>query len=179
MPYRLRRLLPLCLVVGICFLGSGSAGAGPTPDCSTQVNDTPAKLLPCITKSDLVQHMQNFQAIADANPGPDGHPSRNSGEPGYLASVMYVKQLMDTAGYSTTIQTYHFPYFAFEGIPTMSEVSPTARDFVMNVDFDAGRAGGVSTAPVQPVGGIIIPPSATPSSTSGLTPADFASFTAR
>ena len=29
--------------------------------------------------------MQAFQEIADANPGPDGHPSRNSGEPGYLA----------------------------------------------------------------------------------------------
>src|SRR5262249_56590183 len=53
----------------------------------------------------------------------------------------------------------------------------TARDFVMNVDFDAGRAGGVSTAPVQPIAGIIIPPSATPSSTSGCKPADFASFT--
>ena len=32
--------------------------------------------------------MQAFQAIADANPSPaDGHPSRNSGEPGYKASV--------------------------------------------------------------------------------------------
>jgi hypothetical protein len=31
---------------------------------------------------DLWKHMQEFQAIADANPGPDGHPSRNSGEPG-------------------------------------------------------------------------------------------------
>jgi peptidase M28-like protein/PA domain-containing protein len=178
MPYRLRRLVPLCLVVGICFLGSASAGAGPTPSCSTQVNDTPGKLLPCITTSDLTNHMQNFWDIALANPGPDGHPSRNSGEPGYLASVMYVKQLMDAAGYTTTIQTYHFPYFAFQGIPTMSEVSPTAQDFTMNVDFTAGRAGGISTAPVQPVGGIIIPPSATPSSSSGCTPADFASFTA-
>ena len=44
--------------------------------------------------------MQEFQAIADANPGPDGHPSRNSGEPGYLASALYVKQQMEDAGYN-------------------------------------------------------------------------------
>jgi hypothetical protein len=32
---------------------------------------------------DLWNHMKAFQAIADANPSPaDGHPSRNSGEPG-------------------------------------------------------------------------------------------------
>jgi hypothetical protein len=31
--------------------------------------------------------MQAFQAIADANPGLDGHPSRNSGELGYLKSA--------------------------------------------------------------------------------------------
>src|SRR5262249_48783899 len=143
MAYRLRRLVPLCLVVGICFLGSGSAGAAPPPDCSTQVNDTPGTLLPCITKQDLMNHMQNFSDIAVANPGPDGHPSRNSGEPGYLASVLYVKQLMDAGGYTTTIQTYQFPYFSFQGIPTMSEASPTPQDFTMNVDFTPGRAGGI------------------------------------
>ena len=38
--------------------------------------------------------MQAFQAIANANPGPDGHPSRNSGEPGYKASADYVARLM-------------------------------------------------------------------------------------
>ena len=57
-----------------------------------RVNDTPDKLLPCIQTEDLWPHMQAFQAIANANPGPDGHPSRNSGEPGYKASVDYVAQ---------------------------------------------------------------------------------------
>jgi hypothetical protein len=52
--------------------------------------------------------MQNFQAIADANPGADGHPSRNSGEPGYKASVDYVAKVMKAAGCNVTIQTYHF-----------------------------------------------------------------------
>ena len=43
--------------------------------------------------------MQQFQAIATAIPGADGHPSRNSGEPGYKASVDYVARLMKQAGY--------------------------------------------------------------------------------
>jgi len=46
-----------------------------------------------------------FQTIADDNPSPaDGHPSRNSGEPGYKASADYVANLMKAAGYNVTIQ---------------------------------------------------------------------------
>jgi hypothetical protein len=71
--------------------------------------------------------MQAFQAIADANPGPDGHPSRNSGEPGYWKSVQYVAGLMTDAGYDVTIQPYTFLYYAYTSVPTMSEASPTAR----------------------------------------------------
>ena len=88
MPHRVRRLVPLCIAVGICFFATASASAKTAGTCDTQVNDTAAKLLPCITTSDLMNHMQQFEHIAVANPGPDGHPSRNSGEPGYLASVM-------------------------------------------------------------------------------------------
>ena len=168
----------MCIAVGICVFATASARAKTAGTCDTQVNDTAAKLLPCITTSDLMNHMQQFEDIAVANPGPDGHPSRNSGEPGYLASVMYVKNLMDAAGYTTHIQQYTFPYFAFKAIPAMSEVSPTVQTFTLGVDFDAGQAAGVSTAPVQPAGGIQIPPGPTASSSSsGCTAGDFSGFT--
>ena len=177
MPHRLTRLVPL-IVVAFALAGTTNANAAKQAGCDSQVNDSAATLLPCITKADLTGYMNDFWQIALDNPGPDGHPSRNSGEPGYLASVMYVKNLMDQWGYDTTIQTYTFPYFSYVGTPTMSEVTPAAHDFVLNVDFSAGQAAGVSTAPVQPVGGIILPPTPTPSSTSGCTSADFAGFTA-
>jgi Zn-dependent M28 family amino/carboxypeptidase len=94
------------------------------------VNDTPSKLLPCITTDDLWNHMKKFQAIADANPSPaDGHPSRNSGEPGYKASADYVAQVMKDAGYNVTIQQYTFTYYAYTGIPAFSQTSPTPQDF--------------------------------------------------
>src|SRR5262245_36138742 len=70
-------LLSLCVLVG---LSAPASGATSSSGCESRVNDTARKLVPCITTDDLWNHMQAFQAIADANPGADGHPSRNSGE---------------------------------------------------------------------------------------------------
>ena len=125
-----------------------------------------------------MNHMTNFQAIADANLGPDGHASRNSGEPGYKASADYVAQVMTQAGYDVHIQTYKFNYFAYAGVPTLSEVSPIAHDYAVTTDFNPGQSTGTANASLQPAGGIIIPPTPTSSSTSGCTAADFSGFTA-
>lgn len=144
--------------------------------CANRVNDTPRKLLPCIRTEDLWRHMRAFQAIADANPGPDGHPSRNSGEPGYKASADYVAKLMRQAGYHVTIQTYKFFYFAFSGVPTFREVSPTSHDFTVVNDWNPGQSTGSAAAALQPAGGIVIPPTPSPSSASGCAATDFNGF---
>ena len=178
MAHRLRLVGPLCVVVAVGLVTTMNASASKKVDCSTQVNDTAAKLLPCITKSDLINHMQAFEDLAIANPGPDGHPSRNSGEPGYWASVQYVANLMQQAGYDVTIQPYTFLYYAYKSIPTLSEVSPTAADFVLNSDWTPAQSTGTTTAAIQPAGGIILPPTPTPSSSSGCTSADFGGFVA-
>src|SRR2546423_14851516 len=124
--------------------------------------------------------MKQSQAIADANPSPaDGHPSRNSGEPGYKASADYVAQTMRAAGYNVTIQPYTFTYYAYTGIPAFSQTSPTPHDYVLNDEWGPGQSTGtVTNGTVQPAGGIVIPPTATPSSTSGCTASDFSGFTA-
>src|SRR4051812_10509159 len=102
---RLRLALPLCLAVGVLAPMSASAKDPSSAQCDAQVNDTPAKLLPCIQRTDLWNHMKEFQAIANANPSPADHmPSRNSGEPGYKASADYVAQKMRDAGYDVTLQ---------------------------------------------------------------------------
>ena len=186
MPKRRRRrlllwLVPLCMAVAALAPAVGpvaatSALATTSAQCDTQVNDTPSKLLPCIQTDDLWNHMKAFQAIADANPGPDGMPSRNSGEPGYKASADYVAKVMKEAGYNVTIQTYKFFYFAYTGIPVFREISPTAQDFTVSTDWNPGQSRGNTTADLQPAGGIIIPPTPTPSSSSGCTAADFSGF---
>jgi hypothetical protein len=176
-------MVPLSVAV-VALLGAvqavapTSASAISSAACDNQVNDTPDKLVACIQTDDLWNHMKNFQSIADANPGPDGHASRNSGEPGYKASADYVARLMTEAGYDVTIQTYKFFYFAFVGTPTLTQLSPTSHTFKIVDEWNAGQAAGTATADVQPVGGIVIPPTPAPSSASGCTAADFSGFVA-
>jgi Zn-dependent M28 family amino/carboxypeptidase len=176
--FHMRRLALLLLCAGALLIAPASAGAVSSAGCDHRVNDTPGKLIPCIRTADLWAHMRHFQAIADANPGADGHPSRNSGEPGYKASADYVARKMRAAGYNVKIQTYPFDYFSFVGTPQFSEVSPTAHDYALVDEWNPGRSNGSANAAVQPAGGIVIPPTATSSSTSGCTAADFSGFVA-
>lgn len=178
---RHRRLSLLLMVFATALVAAGttapSAAGAPSPaGCANRVNDTPGKLLPCIRTGDLWRHMLAFQAIADAHPGPDGHPSRNSGEPGYKASVDYVAAQMRQAGYDVTIQTYKFFYFAYTAVPTFSEVSPTSHTYTVVTDWNPGQSTGSTTAAIQPAGGIIIPATPSPSSSSGCTSSDFTGF---
>jgi len=173
--------VPMCVAVvallgGVQAVAPTSAMAVSSAECDNRVNDTPDKLVACIQTDDLWTHMKAFQAIADANPGPDGHASRNSGEPGYKASALYVAGLMEAAGYDVTIQTYQFFYFGFVGLPSLAEVSPTAHNYTIVTEWNAGQATGNTTADLQPVGGIVIPPTPAPSSASGCTAADFSGF---
>jgi hypothetical protein len=180
---RLRRLrgwpLPLC-AAALLLLPATTSAAPSSAQCNTRVNDTPAELVECVRQADLMRHLQAFQDIADANPGIDGMPSRNSGEPGYKASVDYVAAAMRKAGYDVSIQTYKFDYYAYAGVPFLREVSPTAHDYVLGVDWGPGQTTGSTPvgALLQPVGGIILPPTPVSSSTSGCTAADFGGFTA-
>jgi Zn-dependent M28 family amino/carboxypeptidase len=163
---------------GLVPLTTNAAQAAAPQACDERVNNTAAKLVECIRTKDLWRHMQAFQKIADTHPGPDGHASRNSGESGYKASVDYVARTMKQAGYNVTIQTYTFAYFAFVGTPVFQQVSPTPHNYVIATDFNAGQAvGTTAAAALQPAGGIVIPPTATSSSTSGCTAADFSGFT--
>lgn len=187
MPQRLRRRLPHSWLVRLCVAVAtlvATVGVAPTSagadtaskHCDFQVNNTPSKLVNCIKKDDLWNHMKAFQAIADANPGPDGMPSRNSGEPGYKASVDYVAKVMRKAGYDVTIQPYKFFYYAYTARPVLREVSPTSHDYVLADEWNPGQSTGSTTADLQPAGGIVVPPTPTPSSASGCTMDDFSSF---
>src|SRR5262252_4461282 len=133
----------LALFPAVVVSASSSSTPPTSAQCLARVNDTPSKLVECVQAADLMSHMQNFEAIAKANPSPaDGHPSRNSGEPGYKASADYVASVMSAAGYNVTIQTYTFTYYAFTGIPAFSQTSPTSADFALNTDWGPGQSTG-------------------------------------
>src|ERR1043166_638965 len=127
------------VVVALGVFAAPSTSAVTASECDTRANDTPSKLIPCIQTADLWNHMKAFQEIAAQNPGPDGHPSRNSGEPGYKASADYVANLMKQAGYNVTIQTYKFDYYAYTGIPSFSANGHT---YVLATDWGPGQSTG-------------------------------------
>jgi len=178
---RPRSWMVLLSVIGLALALSPvpSASAISSAECTARANDTPSKLVECIQEDDLWNHMKKFQAIADANPSPaDGHPSRNSGEPGYKASADYVAKVMEDAGYDVKLQTYKFTYYAYTAEPVFSEVSPNPHTYELAKEWNPGQSTGTANASLQPAGGIIIPPTPTPSSSSGCTMADFSGFTA-
>ncbi|WP_250034526.1 M28 family metallopeptidase [Paractinoplanes maris] len=79
------------LVLG---LATGPAAAAPT---------TALAAAPNISVTSVKAHLSQLQSIATANGGNRAH-----GRPGYLASVTYVKNLLDAAGFTTRQQSFTY-----------------------------------------------------------------------
>lgn len=139
-------------------------------------NNTVRKLTNAVTADGVLEHLEAFQDIADDNGG-----DRAAGRPGYDASVDYVVEQLEAAGYEPTVQEFEFPYF--EENSELIRVSPNPRTFVNGTDFlrntfDSGSPEGTATGSLVPVG-LVIDPSLPPNSnTSGCEAADFAGFPA-
>lgn len=79
------------------------------------------KMTQAVTVDNVHEHLEQLQAIADANDG-----NRGAGTSGYEASARYVEQTLRDAGYTTERQNFSFIY---EEVHTSSleEISPDAR----------------------------------------------------
>ena len=82
-----------------------------------------------VTVAGIQQHLNAFQAIADANLF-DGVPTRESGTAGYLASVDYVVARLEAAGYDPVLQEFEFPFFKNLAAAEFDRVSPDPRVYV-------------------------------------------------
>ncbi|MFC3690573.1 PA domain-containing protein, partial [Aquipuribacter hungaricus] len=102
------------------------------------------------------------QAIADANGG-----NRASDTPGYQASVDYVVQTLEAAGWSAEVEP--FTYDAADVV--LQQLTPTAADFPANPATGTGE--GDVTGTVQAVDINLTAPRA---NSSGCEPEDFAGF---
>lgn len=150
----------------------GSAAALPAQ--ADPNNNTIKKITDAVTPEGVLDHLEEFQAIADE------HGDRAAGRPGYRASVDYVVAQLEAAGYSPQVQEFEFEYA--EENSQLTRLTPS-RTFVNELDFvrntfDSGSPEGTTTAPLVPVG-LVIDPSLPPNSnTSGCEAADFAGFPA-
>ncbi|WP_318244557.1 M20/M25/M40 family metallo-hydrolase [Oerskovia merdavium] len=106
----------------------------------------PAPLEDHVSGAAVMQHLEQLQAIADANGG-----NRAIETPGYEASAAYVEQVLTDAGYTPERQ-----YFSFDDL-NVDELSLTAAGVAVTADVYPAEfapdtpAGGVTGPLVQPV----------------------------
>ncbi|HYP43758.1 MAG TPA: M28 family metallopeptidase [Propionibacteriaceae bacterium] len=152
-------------LTGIATLALGLALVSPV--AATAVDDVNTrKLRSAVTVNGILQHERALQRIANQNGG-----TRASGTPGYQASVDYVAGKLRRAGYSVRLQEFTFPFFRVQAPAQLSQVSPTATEYETSTFTFSGS--GAVTGQLVPTRDIVIPPAATPSSTSGCEPGDF------
>ena len=141
------------------------------PAQAAVVTDT-SKLRNAVTVEGVKQHLAEFQAIATANGG-----NRAAGTPGHAASLAYVQEQLEAAGYKTTVQEFTYDRTNFTGT-SLSRTSPDPDvQYTLGIDyFPMDFTGGDNvTAPVTAVDVNLVGDRA---STSGCEAGDFAGFPA-
>jgi Zn-dependent M28 family amino/carboxypeptidase len=155
----------LLAVAGSVAIAAPAAAGG--NGCAHRTNNTIDKLLECVTVQGVHEHLEAFQAIADANDG-----NRASGSPGYDASADYVQATLERAGYTVQRQEFEFPFYERNADPTFRQVSPTPTSYVYGTDFQDMSLSGSGTPEGLAVAVDV------DGATSGCEDADFAGFAA-
>ena len=148
--------------VALVFAGPAAAGAAPN-------NNNVAKLTKAVTVSGIHDHLEAFQAHADANGG-----NRFAGQPGHDASAQYVYDRARAAGYDVRFQ--EFEYEALEDLSILEKTLPLpVREYSYIEHFIGARTSveGEATGTLVAVD-LKIPP--TGGSTSGCDDADWVGF---
>ena len=140
--------------------------------CERRSNNTLEKLLECVTLGGVREHQAALQEIADANGG-----NRFSGKPGSKASVDYVVERLEAAGYHPIVQPFDHLVFIVLGPSALQQTAPGTVTYVQDTDFatftqsDPGDVTASVTAVDLQLG-------LGNTSTSGCEAADFAGFPA-
>ncbi len=150
-------------LLALAMLGAAPAAlADPASDSD--------KLREAVTLKNIRKHQAALQTIADTNGG-----TRAAGTAGYDQSVDYVVKKLRGAGYSPQLFRFSFDFFRELAPAVLQQVSPNQVDYPTTTMTYSG-SGDVTTG-VTAVD-VIIPPTPTPSSTSGCETSDFAGFPA-
>ena len=169
---RARALAIVALAVA-AVLPAGEALAAPAQaGCDARTNNTYPKLLECVRLSEVRDHQAALQAIADENEG-----NRFSGFAGYNASVDYVVDTLEAAGYDPEVQSFDYLAFEVAGPSALQQTAPSTITYVEDVDFGAITRPIPATSP-RAVTAVDLQLGLGNTSTSGCEAADFAGFPA-
>ena len=157
----------MAAVVSLAF--AGSASAAPPVD-TTALRDA-------VTVDGITEHQAALEAIANANVF-EGVPTRATGTPGHEASVDYVVETMEAAGFQVTEQPFVVDIFFEQSDAVFEQTAPNSVvyprfDGVNGVWYTADFSGdGDRTASAIAVD-FAEPTTVASTSTSGCEPADF------
>jgi Zn-dependent M28 family amino/carboxypeptidase len=165
-----QRVLPVVLVALV--LGAGATSASADPISQSQ------GFRKAVTVGGIREHQLALQQIADANGG-----NRAAGTAGYDASVDYVVERAEAAGYDVSLDEFTYVEAFSEGSPpVLQETAPESQVFVagsrpaFDGDFVSFTGSGDVTGAVQGVD-LVLPPGQAPNtSTSACEASDFAGF---
>ena len=157
-PHRLRlrsRRIWRCWLAATAALLLAACGGGDTASpaflaaCRSQANDTPDRLLDCVTQAGVGAHLQALSAIAHTNGG-----SRATGTPGFDASVRYVEALLREAGYRVTVQPFRFlSYDSFHSLaPSLLEERAPGAGPIANALLYFSGSGDITAPLALPAG---------------------------
>lgn len=129
------------ILLGTALVTAPSSLAAPAQTgCDNRTNNTYEKLLECVRLDGVVEHLEALQAIADANGG-----NRADQSPGFDASVAYVVDVLEAAGWSADVVP--FTYEAADVV--LRQLTPTSAEYIA---YDAvGTGEGDVTGNVIPV----------------------------
>ena len=150
--------------------GSAALAAPASSGCENRTNNTYDKVLECVRVEGVRKHQAALQRIATANGG-----NRFSGFAGYDASVNYVVNTLEAAGYDPEVQKFNYLAFEVVGPSALQQTAPTATTYREGIDFGAVTQSdpGDVTAAVTPVD---LQLGLGNTSTSGCEASDFANF---
>jgi Zn-dependent M28 family amino/carboxypeptidase len=169
MSFKTRRA---CAVIAAGALAAAVGFASPA--YAAPNNNSVKKLTKAVTVEAVLDHLGALQEIADT------YGDRAAGRDGYGASVDYIVEELEAAGYTPEVQPFEFDYFDDNSVLQRLDPLTTyveSRDFIRNA-FDIVPEG-TATGPLVPVD-VVIPADALPpnSNSSGCEAADFAALPA-
>jgi Zn-dependent M28 family amino/carboxypeptidase len=146
--------------MGAANAGPPDRGGHPGKGCDERNNSSVSKLLECVKKGGVLEHLDAFQAIADQHDG-----TRAAGLPGYDASVDYVAERLERAGWEVSFDEFPYEYF---GPSTLRQLAPAETEH--ETGAFTGSASGELTGTIIPVDVVLAQPADT---TSGCEATDF------
>lgn len=159
------RILRMGILTGLLFFLTVTQAEGTLDTFSSDLRKA-------VTQEGLLEHLQTFQAIADANGG-----NRSAGSAGYDASIAYVQEQLLAAGYNVTLQEFEVDSFEILAAAKLESLSNDLLSLEDGTDITTMNlsTSGEVTARVQAVD-VRLSPDPNNSSTSGCEAADFEDF---